>query len=382
MGGVQFSTFYLIQELQNYPKIEIQLLLPRHGQFSRLCESNLIPFFIYKSQPMLSSSISLFQDSIRIPNPFAWINNLIRILYNSKSIRDIFKHNNNIIILSKGFYSHFVTTIANRKLSHKLIWHLQDLISSRFGGLLLKLLNFLAKVGPNFIICDGKSVFDSLNTHNQSKANVILNGVQTDLFQRTKKLRKYGREEFNIPQDAYVIGHVGRFTPWKGQLELIEAFIDYSNQNKQAILLLVGAPIFDSDFYLNEIKKRISNYELKDKIILTGFRSDLDKMFSTMDLFVYPSLEKDTSPLALLSALSSGIPVAVSSTESLDEIIKKFIGIPIFNPSHKSEIIIAFHQFETERIRDELGQIIFKNFNKHFNMKIHTQYMTDVFYSI
>jgi len=284
--------------------------------------------------------------------------------------------------LSKGLYSHFVTTIANRKLSHKLIWHLQDLISSRFGGLLLKLLNFLAKVGPNFIICDGKSIFDSLNTHNQSKANVILNGVQTDLFQRTEKLRKYGREEFNIPQDAYVIGHVGRFTPWKGQLKLVEAFIDYSNQNRQAILLLVGAPIFDSDFYFNEIKKRISNYGLKDKIILTGFRSDLDKMFSTMDLFVYPSLEKDTSPLALLSALSSGIPVAVSSTESLDEIIQKFIGIPIFNPSHKSEIITAFNQFETEQIRDEIGQIIYKNFNKHFNMKIHTQYMTDVLYSI
>ena len=327
---------------------------------------------------MLSSSISIFQNLMRIPNPFAWIYNIIQIYYNSNSVRTILKHHQHAVILSKGLYSHFVTTIANRKLSNKIIWHLQDLISNRFGGGLLILMNYLAKIGPNYIICDGNSIFKSLKTYNQSKATIILNGIKADLFQRTNKLRKSGRKEFNISNNAYVIGHVGRFTPWKGQLKLVEAFIDYTKQNDKAILFLVGAPTFDSDSYLNKINNIISNHGLKDKIILTGFRSDLNKMYSIMDLFIYPSIEKDTSPLALLGALSCGLPVTVSSIESLEEIIEIFPDISIFDPLNKFEITNIFRMFEIEQLRIEISKSINLKFINHFNLKSHIQNMMEV----
>ena len=376
MGGVQFSSFYFLKEIQHcYPDIETQLFLPRRGQFSKLCEKNLIPFLIYNSPTMQSSSVSFFHDSIRIPNPFAWIYNIINIYNISKSIQKLLKPYHNTVILSKGLYSHIIMTIANRKLSNKLIWHLQDLISSRFGGILIKLMNHFAKLGPNYIICDGKSIFKSLNNYNQSKATIILNGIKADLFQRTNKDRKSGRKEFNIPKNAYVIGHVGRFTPWKGQVKLVEAFIEYSKQNSKAILLLVGAPTFDSDSYLNQIKKKISKCGLNDKIILTGFRSDLNKMYSMMDLFIYPSTDKDTSPLALIGALSSGLPVAVSSIESLEEIIEIFPEISLFNPLRKSEIINIFWMFEIEQMRIKVSNSIKSKFKNHFAIKIHIQNM-------
>ncbi len=375
MGGVQFSSFYFFQELQQYPHIETQLLLPRHGQFSKLCEKNLIPFLIYNSPTMLSSSVSFFHDLIRIPNPIAWIYNIINIYNNSKRIRNLVKEHRNTVILSKGLYSHFVTTIANRKLSNTLIWHLQDLISSRFGGILLKLMNYFAKLGPNYIVCDGKSIFKSLNSYNQSKATVILNGIKADHFQRTNEDRKSGRKEFNIPKNAYVIGHVGRLTPWKGQVKLVEAFIEYTKQNSTAILFLVGAPTFDSDLYLNKIKNKISKYGLSDKIILTGFRSDLNKMYSIMDLFIYPSIEKDTSPLALIGALSSGLPVTVSSIESLEEIIEIFPEMSLFNPLRRSEIINIFRMFEIEQMRIKVSKSIKSKFKNHFSIKVHTQNM-------
>tara|TARA_B100002052_G_C15776723_1_gene549587 strand:- start:33 stop:1028 length:996 start_codon:yes stop_codon:yes gene_type:complete len=331
---------------------------------------------------MLSSSISIFRDSLRIPNPFTWIYNILQIYYNSKSVRNILKRQKNAVILSKGLNSHFVSIIANWKLSNKLIWHLQDLISQRFGGILLKLMNFLADIGPDFIVCDGKSIYNSLNMHSQSKADIILNGVEADLFQRTHRLRELGREELNIPLHTYVIGHVGRFTPWKGQLKLVEAFIDYSKQNNQAILLLVGAPVFDSYTYINDIKNQISKYGLDDKIILTGFRSDLDRMFSIMDLFVYPSLEKDTSPLVLLSALSSGLPVAASSIESLQEIIEKVPAIPLFNPLNKSHLINIYQKYEANHLRAKTSKTIRLEYQNHFNMNIHTQKMMEVLDSI
>lgn len=382
MGGVQFSTFYLVQELKRTTNIKIQLLLPGYGPFSELCERESIEFSIYKSQPMLSSSSSILQDNIRLINPVSWVINIRRIIYNSDQIRKIIRQYPNAIILTKGLYSHIILSFAKRSIANKLIWHLQDLLSNRIGGILNKILNLLATFGTNFIICDGRSIYDSLSPINQKKAKTILNGIDSTKFQRTQELRKIGRQEFNVPIDSYIIGHVGRITPWKGQIKLVEAFIDYLPRNNKAILILVGAPTFDSDKYLNDIKKLINQHKLKDRIILTGYRTDLNKVYSMMDLFIYPSLEKDTSPLALLSALSSGLPVAISSIESLKEIIGNFSRIPIFNPNKKSEITLVYKQFESEQLRYEISQLISRNFNTQLDMETHVRKMMEVFDSI
>tara|TARA_B100000674_G_C37657452_1_gene830808 strand:+ start:222 stop:758 length:537 start_codon:yes stop_codon:yes gene_type:complete len=178
MGGVQFSTLYLIEELRLYENIETHLFLPKEGKFSKLCRKKFIQYSFYHPRAMLSTSISLFYDLIRIPNPIAWIWNIFNILNNSFRIRIIIKKHQNAVILSKGLHSHIVTTIANRKFPNKLIWHLQDLISKRFGNIFLRLINYLAKIGPNQIICDGSSIFNSLSKQNQLKSTIILNGVR------------------------------------------------------------------------------------------------------------------------------------------------------------------------------------------------------------
>ena len=72
MGGVQFSTLYLIEELRLYENIETHLFLPKEGMFSKLCREKFIKYSFYHPRSMLSTSISLFYDLIRIPNPIAW----------------------------------------------------------------------------------------------------------------------------------------------------------------------------------------------------------------------------------------------------------------------------------------------------------------------
>ena len=97
MGGVQFSTLYLIEELRLYENIEAHLFLPKEGKFSKLCREKLIQYSFYHPRSKLSTSISLFYDLIRIPNPIAWIWNIFIIfdlyrcdywciVYNNKSI--------------------------------------------------------------------------------------------------------------------------------------------------------------------------------------------------------------------------------------------------------------------------------------------------------
>ena len=207
MSGVQFSSFYFAKELKNYKEINYQILLPKKGEFSELCHVCSIPYKVYNAMPYLSTSFSFFTDSFRIPNPLAWVFNMFSITYNGIIIRPIIKMQPKAVVLSKGLLSHFVSIIACIDANNFLIWHLQDLVSNRYGGLLRFLYNFFAKNNPNSIICDGKSIKSILNTRIKTKCKIVLNGIDENEFQRDEAKRKNIRHEFDIPSGAYVIGN-------------------------------------------------------------------------------------------------------------------------------------------------------------------------------
>ena len=54
MGGVQFSTLYLIEELRLYENIETHLFLPKEGKFSKLCREKLIQYSFYHKENYLT----------------------------------------------------------------------------------------------------------------------------------------------------------------------------------------------------------------------------------------------------------------------------------------------------------------------------------------
>jgi len=211
---------------------------------------------------------------------------------------------------------------------------------------------------------------------------VILNGIDTAELKQIEKYRIRIRQEFNMQTNAFVIGHVGRITPWKGQIKLLNAFIKYSKINSDAYLILVGSPLFDDGKYYQKIKEIISQNGLDERVIMPGYRSDLQAIFSVMDLFIYPSLEKDTSPLALLSAISSGLPVAISLIESLEELVKNNNAIDRFDPKDTKSFLSIFKKYEDRELRLKKGIKNRLYGKKYFDIASHTKSMKEVFNSV
>ena len=96
-------------------------------------------------------------------------------------------------------------------------------------------------------------------------------------------------------------------------------------------------------------------------------------MYSAMDLFLYPSIEKDTSPLALLSAISSGLPVGVSNIDCLTEIVDKCNDIDIFNPKKLDEMSALMKKYENDEIRKKIGLLNREAGKNNFDISIHGQ---------
>jgi len=379
MGGVQHSTFLLAEQIIKDKTADIRILLPGEGRFTRLCKENKIPYSTYNQIPYVSTSVSWFNDRFRIPNLFAWVFNMYAILINSIRIKKIVKQHFPNLAVTKGLHSHFSAGMACKSLNLPVVWHLQDLISQRYCGILDFIFNYIAEKIPDHIICDGREIRDSLKKVVRLRATTVLNGIKINGLSREKEAGLRTRQELGIPANAYVIGNMARITPWKGQEFLLRAFIEYTRQNKNAYLMLVGSSMFDNDKYYKNLKQLVFKNHLWDRVLMPGYRSDLKNIFSAMDLFVYPSVEKDTSPLSLMSAISSGLPVAMQNIDSLKEITDFCPAVDVFDLGNKENLFSLLNKYVDKGIRDVNGRKNREAGKMYFDIATHSEKMMNIF---
>src|SRR5690606_14539904 len=94
---------------------------------------------------------------------------------------------------------------------------------------------------------------------------VIYNGLDAESFLSTKDNL---RGEFNIPDQAFVVGNVGRFNEQKNHKTAIKVAIELCEENKDIYFIFCGKGVDE------EYKHLIKEIKLEDRIILTGMRRD------------------------------------------------------------------------------------------------------------
>ena len=122
------------------------------------------------------------------------------------------------------------------------------------------------------------------------------------------------RGELGLPGDAYVLGHVGRFSEEKNHRFLVEIAAEAVKRGKEVRLLLVGdGPLRAA------VEQQVAQANLADQVIFLGNRSDVPRlMMGGMDVLVFPSLHEGL-PLVLLETQAAGLP-SVYSDSVTDEV--------------------------------------------------------------
>ena len=147
-----------------------------------------------------------------------------------------------------------------------------------------------------------------------TRVDVIYNGV--DVGPRlSSPERAVLRQALGFAERDIVVGTVGRFDPIKNLPMLVESVAAARGQDGRIRGLLVGdGPEFGA------IKQLIKALHLDDVVHLTGFRTDARQLVQCMDLFVLSSFSEGTS-MALLEAMASGVPAAVTAVGGNAEIV-------------------------------------------------------------
>jgi len=146
----------------------------------------------------------------------------------------------------------------------------------------------------------GDELYDS------GKVEVFKTVINTKFNDYNPEVREKTRAEFGW-EDRIVIGHIGRFTPQKNSVHMIEIFAAVAKCEPKAVLCLIG----DGELK-DEMMAKIREFGIEKQVDYLGRREDIQQFYNAMDCFILPSLYEGL-PVVGLEAESCGLPMFFST---------------------------------------------------------------------
>ncbi len=174
------------------------------------------------------------------------------------------------------------------------------------------------------------------------KLALVPNAVDTNLFAPSTE------------HEENLIVWVGRFVPEKGLPFLIKAAKIISKEKNNVKFLLIGYG--PSRPMIAELAKKYGLLGKSVDILGPLNHKEIAKILSRATLFVFPSI-REGMPLALLEAMSCGLPVIVSDFPGVSDVIKNGINgliVPSKDASELSKSIL--YLLENQSTRQRLGE--------------------------
>jgi glycosyltransferase involved in cell wall biosynthesis len=175
------------------------------------------------------------------------------------------------------------------------------------------------------LITINREDFDRAKRKLHAKRVEYVPGVGIDL----KRFRegKYSSEDnlktraaLGVSADDKLLLSVGELNENKNHETVIRALAELNRPKLRYVICGCG-PLEE---YLRRLAVRLG---LAERVVLAGYRTDVDRLYACADLFVLPSL-REGLPVVLMEALASGLPAVCSDTRGNDELTEKNARFP------------------------------------------------------
>ena len=215
--------------------------------------------------------------------------------------------------------------------------------------------NFLTNIAvfvSNRVFCTSKYAY----TAKFKKTEIMPVGIDMDLFKRKLEIKK-------IPNSILFLG---RISPIKNPDVLVEAFNVLNRGLVNFSALIVGDPLPKDMDYYEDIKNKIKEYGLENKVKLVGGvkHSEAVDLYNKYEIFVNltPTGSMDKTIFEAMACES----LAMISNRSLEGKIKKeliFIENDFVDLSDKLRYVLNLSVTEKEELGKELRNYILKEHN-------------------
>ena len=129
-------------------------------------------------------------------------------------------------------------------------------------------------------------------------------GINTKRYNKIQADRAEKCNDLGVKQGSYLMTSVGELTKRKNHRVILQALAQISNKN--ITYLICGTGVLES-----ELKLLVIELKLEGQVVFAGYRTDINEILKVSDCFVFPSIQEGL-PVALLEAMSAGLPVVCS----------------------------------------------------------------------
>lgn len=265
--------------------------------------------------PLMSASIVYYFKQQHEIGTFAYIRQFKTVIKNG---------NYDIVHIHNGHLTGFLAMICKIYGAKKIVCHAHTTrcMNPRFAKLMM-IFRWLSRIFSNALFACGHDA--GMFCYGTKNFKVIPNGVDFNIYQKAcdKDILRL-KQEYNIPNDVFVVGCVAQFTPPKNHIYLIKVFKALLEKRANSILMLVG-----TGHLKGEIEKNVESLGLKDKVVFAGFQTNIPLFLSTFDILLLPSIHEG---LPVVAAEAQALGLKCIFSKHIDNTCDRNVGLMKFLP--------------------------------------------------
>jgi glycosyltransferase involved in cell wall biosynthesis len=195
-----------------------------------------------------------------------------------------------------------------------VLWNVRQALYSlryekRMSAAVIKLGGFFSRLPYRIIYNSQVSARQHAAIGYASARQVIIpNGFDIDLFRPSPEASREIRFELGLPQDAFLIGLVGRYHPMKDHATFLRASSLVSRNHPDIRFVLAGDNV---DKKNGELMRLTSDLGLLEKVHFLGRRDDVPRITAALDIAACSSFTEGF-PNVVGEAMSCGVPCVVT----------------------------------------------------------------------
>jgi glycosyltransferase involved in cell wall biosynthesis len=242
---------------------------------------------------------------------------------------------------------------------HGEIMPIQDLkfINKHFSR--LKLLTFFfTKIVA--VSCANEKFLRALNI--KKEIVVVYNGIDLNKFLPIEKARC--REEFNIPEECFILSSISTLIPRKGFDILLKALSKVIGVTKNIKIIIVGKGPLEG-----MCKKLVNDLGIENEVLFAGFREEFPYyILSASDLYVSAS-NSESFGIVYAEAMAFEVPVVATNVGGTPEVVINGVTGLLVAPGNENTLSEAIiNLMHNEKLRKEMGKNGLKQVEENFNL--------------
>jgi glycosyltransferase involved in cell wall biosynthesis len=260
----------------------------------------------------------LVQDGIEIcPLHFARVRSIPRLLGTVSRLRALLKGRAIHLVHANGPQTNVPAGMAGRLSGVPVIWHARNLLYGRMTDI-DRHLSFLA----NRIVCNSDAIRERFRRSPAwDKSVTIPTGVDTREFSPALPREPF-RRIVGVGPTEPLVGIVGRIGLGKGHDIFVEAAVRLLQESCPARFIIVGDTLAPEDGQrVDALRRRVRSAGFQDRILFTGFRTDIPSVMRGLDILVLAS-EAEPFGRVLLEAMASGTAIVATDSGGTPEMVR------------------------------------------------------------